>query len=364
MVRTHRPARVKDAHRTFRWRRRSQGLSTKIPARDVDVWTLTTTHGPNLRYVTEEDAVWTTRIETALGQIRGWEKRTQANPETVEPGSSLGLDDAVNHSMVSSMAWFGLQSSVDHLSQLADILTARGGAPLRPYAPFTLTRSALLAAGQTVWLLSGATRVERIKRATLVYKDEWDNHLKFLKDYTNDPVIQKTIDPEMAKGMEVQIAKLNEQIEEVTKAKIGYFASTKMLEDAAHWVTRHESDGWQKRALITEWRMGSAAAHARQWPMNFRQAKTMDSSYKRSLRWVALRYVETSYQEIWTSVGAATLMAREGFRLWDARRFDHFGEIRRLSRPAVLSMSLPPLNISLAWLSECHRASNSSPAES
>lgn len=124
------------------------------------------------------DEIWTERIQEALREVRGWESRTRAEPPEIDPQSALGADDRSEAALtLSSTAWFGLQSSVDHLAQLADILTTPGGAPLRPYSPFTLTRSALLAAGQTVWLLSGEDRDERLRRTALVYKDEWENHL-------------------------------------------------------------------------------------------------------------------------------------------------------------------------------------------
>ena len=250
-------------------------------------------------------------------ETRGWESRTRTEPQDIDPGSLLGADDESDPAFtLSSMAWFGLQSSVDHLAQLADILTTPSGAPLRPYSPFTLTRTALLAAGQTVWLLSGETRHERMRRTALVYKDEWENHLKYLNDYKTDTVIHDSLDPGITGAIDGQIARLKLQLDGARNLKLGRFSSTQMLDEAARWVSRHQTDGWQRRALIHEWRIGSAAAHARQWPMNFRSGKvTIDRTDKMSVRWVA-----TTYEEIGTSLGAATLMARDGFRLWDEHR--------------------------------------------
>lgn len=264
-----------------------------------------------------EDEIWTQRIEDALSEVRGWESRTRAEPPEIDPQSTLGADDGSDPALtLSSTAWFGLQSSVDHLAQLADILTTPGGAPLRPYSPFTLTRSALLAASQTVWLLSGEDRDERLRRTALVYKDEWENHLRYLTDYKLDPAIQDSLDADIEEAIDDQMAKLNRQLGGAKNLKLGRFSSTKMLDDAARWASRHQTDGWQRRALLHEWRIGSAAAHARQWPMNFRSGNvTIDRADQMSVRWLA-----TSYQEIGTSLGAATLMAREGFQLWDKHR--------------------------------------------
>lgn len=247
-------------------------------------------------------------------EVRAWESRTRAEPPDVDPRSVLGADDESDPAFtLSSTAWFGLQSSVDHLAQLADILTTPGGAPLRPYSPFTLTRTALLAAGQSVWLLSGEDRHERLRRTALVYKDEWEHHLTYLNDYRTDTAIHESLDPSISGGIDDQIARLELQLAEVRNRSLGRFSSTRMLDEAARWVSRHQADGWQRRALVHEWRMGSAAAHARQWPMNFRSGKvTVDRPDRMSVRWVA-----TTYEEIGTSLGAATLMARNGFRLWD-----------------------------------------------
>jgi len=262
----------------------------------------------------DSDEVWAQRIEAALREVRGWEARIRAEPPDVDPGSLLGADDASDPAFtLSSMAWFGLQSSVDHLAQLADILTAPGGAPLRPYSPFTLTRTALLAASQSVWLLSGEDRDERLRRTALVYKDEWEHHLTYLKDYRTDPAIHSSLDLNIAGAIDGQIERLELQLAGAKNPSLGRFSSTRMLDEAARWVSRHQADGWQRRAFLHEWRMGSAAAHARQWPMNFRSGKvTVDRTDKMSVRWVA-----TTYEEIGTSLVAATLMAQDGFRLWD-----------------------------------------------
>lgn len=237
----------------------------------------------------DDDETWTQRIEEALSEVRGWESRTRTEPADIDPQSTLGEADGSDPALtLSSTAWFGLQSSVDHLAQLADILTTPGGAPLRPYSPFTLTRTALLAAGQTVWLLSGEDRDERLRRTALVYKDEWENHLRYLTDYKLDPAIQDSLDADIDEAIDDQMAELNRQLGGAEIMKLGRFNSTKMLDDAARWASRHQTDGWQRRALLSEWRIGSAAAHARQWPMNFRSGKvTIDRADQMSVRWLA-----------------------------------------------------------------------------
>jgi hypothetical protein len=184
-----------------------------------------------------EDEVWTQRIEVALTEVRGWESRTAAEPPDINPQSALGEDDAADPAFpLSSMAWFALQSAVDHLAQLADILTTPGGAPLRPYSPFTLTRSALLAAGQTVWLLMGEDRQERLRRNALVYRDEWVDHLRYLNDYVLDPAIRDSLDSVVVDAINDSVSKLTLKLKRADDRRLGPFSSTKMLDDAARWV--------------------------------------------------------------------------------------------------------------------------------
>jgi hypothetical protein len=70
-------------------------------------------------------------------------------------------------------------------------------------------------------------------------------------------------------------------------------------------------------ALAYEWRVASAAAHGRSWPAFVRRTertKTSDGE---------LRSFTTTLEELVRSVGAATLMTSEAWRLWDLRRVPH-----------------------------------------
>jgi hypothetical protein len=261
------------------------------------------------------DESWIDRVQTAIDLVRAWEKRTTTDPGWVEPQSPLARDDSGGLGLpVSTLAWHGLQSSVDHLAQIADIMAARV-IPIRPYAPFTLARAALLAAGQAVWLLTGTTREERIKRAVQVYVDDWENHREYQQDLKDDPFLKKALAPDELAIIDALISELDLRLAAARATNPGRTTQTKMLREAARWVTQGEADGWLRVALGREWRLGSAAAHSRKWSLNVRSGANLGTGEDGGVG-----SVSTTADEFGTSIIAATLMAREGFRLWDESR--------------------------------------------
>ncbi len=246
-----------------------------------------------------------------------WEPRFSV-PEEIDARSSLAADDSKRPELpISHLAWFGLESSVEHLAQLADVLTAEG-LGLRPFAPFTLTRSALLAASQAVWLLSGRTRADRLRRSALIYMDEFSNHRTYLNDYKNDERIREDLDPAMVEQIDAKITNLDNKISRLREQAPHWYYSTTMLREAAEWVTRHEPNTWQLRAFLHEWRVGSAAAHSRLWSMNFRLGHE-DSRTDQGVT----RAVRSTDQEFGTSIGAAYLMTKAAIGLWDKRSVNY-----------------------------------------
>lgn len=261
------------------------------------------------------DEAWIKNVQTAIDLVRSWESRTRTDPGRVERRSQLADDDSGELGLlVSTLAWHGLQSSVDHLAQIADIMAARV-IPIRPYAPFTLARAALLAAGQTVWLLSGTTREERIERAVQIYVDDWENNRQYQQDLKDDPFLQAELSPDEVAIINARIDDLDLRLAAARRTNPGRTTQTRMLKEAARWVTQSEEDGWLRVALGREWRLGSAAAHSRKWSLNVRSGASFGTGEDADVG-----SVSTTADEFGTSIIAATLMAREGFRLWDASR--------------------------------------------
>ncbi|ACL42013.1 hypothetical protein Achl_4062 (plasmid) [Pseudarthrobacter chlorophenolicus A6] len=268
----------------------------------------------------DSETLWMARLERCFGAARSWEKRL-ATPDAVTPGSSLAGDDkGLVTAPVRTAAWSGLLSAVDHLALMTDL--AREELNMRPTSLFTPTRAALLGASQAVWVLSG-NRETRRARALSIAEDERSKHRAFLWDYAKDEYAKANFSQEFMTDLNGQADKLTKQIMRIRELrkglpKIDSDATTMMREAAAHLTsTASVDDQWMRFALAYEWRVASAAAHGRSWPVFVRKTektKTADGE---------LRSFTTSAEELGKSVGAATMMTSEAWRLWDLRRVPH-----------------------------------------
>lgn len=102
-------------------------------------------------------------VARALRQINGWQKATSQPSPVVEPGSSLSGDDAkVPTLQVSSAAYQCFTHAVDHLHAVQALLFE--AKVIHTYAPYSLLRAAVEAAGEAIWLLEPSSRQERIRR--------------------------------------------------------------------------------------------------------------------------------------------------------------------------------------------------------
>jgi hypothetical protein len=269
----------------------------------------------------EEEKDWLGRLQRCVAAVRDWEQRISGF-EDVEPRSSLDKDDAgLRGNPVRSAAWYGLVTAVDHLGLGAD-MTDRG-LTLRPSALFTVTRAALLGASQAVWVLSGG-RNERVSRALSIASDEVTLHRTFVRDYADDSFIRQRQPVEFVEELDRLVERLTQEwslLDDLRKGRpyAGRFNSTLMMQDAAAFLAKAESNAdWLRLALAHEWRMASAAAHARSWPLHVRSTQTgqlPDGS--------EVRRLTTSVSDLVQSYAAAVLMTNEAWRLWDLRRRKH-----------------------------------------
>lgn len=263
-----------------------------------------------------EKEIWLNRLQKCVEATRQWETLTPGLDE-VEKGSSLDKDDeTLPGSPVRAAASYGLVAAVDHLALIADLSS---NLTLRPSSMFTVTRAALLAASQTVWVLSG-TQDERRLRALSVATDEHKNHRAYINDYANDPFVGEMA-PDMVPQLKELAEKLTKKITSLQKIRRGkpydgqLQATTMMQEAARHLADQNDADDWMRLALGHEWRLASAAAHARAWPMHIRatdREPLPDGG--------EIRRMSSSLSEFIQSFGAATLMTSEAWRLWDFQR--------------------------------------------
>ena len=106
-------------------------------------------------------------INDLLKLLRISEEWMDSKALTVEVGSSLAGDDAKTHPYdLSQGVAQSIAVAVDHLHCFRMTLTGTSDNVLRlhTYAPFTLLRGAIENAAIAVWVMSGASREERIVR--------------------------------------------------------------------------------------------------------------------------------------------------------------------------------------------------------
>ncbi|MFD5814817.1 hypothetical protein [Streptomyces sp. NPDC127038] len=101
--------------------------------------------------------------QKALQLINAWQEESGERVLPVEDGSSLSGDDAeVPTLMVSSAAYQCFAQAVDHLHAVQALLFE--AKMIHTYAPYSLLRAAVEAAGEAIWLLGPDSRQERIRR--------------------------------------------------------------------------------------------------------------------------------------------------------------------------------------------------------
>lgn len=172
-----------------------------------------------------------------------------------------------------------------------------------------------------MWVLTG-TRPARIAKGLAIAEDERSQHRKFLRDYSNDEYVEANF----SEGFRTDVSRLDENLTaEIQKLRAlragrpykGSPEATLMMREAAEHLTRAGSpdDQWVRLALAYEWRVASAAAHARSWPMHIRKTESLPL-----VGGGEIRRMTTSVEELMQSIGAASMMTSEAWRLWDVSR--------------------------------------------
>lgn len=262
----------------------------------------------------DDEDPWLDRIQRSVNAIHDWEQRTQ-QPESPEPDSLLAKDDQLHPKHPASLvAWSSISAAVDHLGLAADSLEREGGARLRPTAFYSVCRSALVAGSQAVWVMSG-TRQQRLDRVRWCEAEEHLGRTQLLKDYLKEPAFRDDVTDEFHAEAKALLDRGTKRRKEVlTGLDTRDFSVTKMLESVAALVAA--DDRWLARAYAFEWRMSSGGAHARLWPHELRPGHQLPVLGTTD----TLRYTTGSTETYGQSLGAATLVTSEAFRLWDLRR--------------------------------------------
>jgi hypothetical protein len=147
-----------------------------------------------------------------------------------------------------------------------------------------------------------------------------EHDLKDMSDYFRDFLegddrLHDDVAPDVPEAIRTRYDGIKEQRTAIGQLLGGRPPSaTRVLREAALHLTRREQDSWQLRALRSEWRMSSASAHGRLWPLFVRPTQRIprpDGGETRILR--------RTLQDYATAMGAAALMTSEALRLWETR---------------------------------------------
>lgn len=201
-------------------------------------------------------------IRGTFSQLDAW--NAIQGPFLPAPGTQLERDDTDWPPMpVSQVGWMGVTASLDHLLAVRWHLDPPNGGTIRmlPFAHFSLCRSALLGAAQSVWVLSPDSSTERVRRARIVVTFLQDQHLAYLKglqtwanssDANTDAV-----------AAHVATRKRDLAAKRAADNQKGPLVATTMVREAAEatWGSRLADE------YVLAWREGSGAAHALVWPL-------------------------------------------------------------------------------------------------
>ncbi len=267
---------------------------------------------------------WAARLGRMRVPVAQWMKRTSGDDPgslKVEPGSSLAGDDRIfpNHP-VSSVAWHGLLTAVEHLdfalSALAKTQT------LYPASYYTVLRAGLLGAAQTVWVLMPATRTERQMRGLRAAADNYNEQRKL-----TGALVASTRQEQQQ--LDMTVARMKDRLADVATAavKIGCdpgkahrltLDATAMVKEAAGkaLVSAHR----EQEYAMHLWRLGSGHAHGHAYT---RQLQINAESLTEEADGQLWARTTVSLEHVGTAAAAVLLMTKKGFEMYDQRHQSH-----------------------------------------
>jgi hypothetical protein len=248
-------------------------------------------------------------------QADEWTARTSEVP-VIDTGSALAQDDAVFPPYpLSQQIWMGLSSGAGHLDLFMAALKATRTA--RPFGYLTLARAGLVGAAHALWLLDEDPN-ERRRRGVRMAHEDYKHELAALNTLN-------TVMPNMRQRTDQQIARVREQIRQVTDSgrSLGMTPETvtQRLNDTEiiRGVARrfaggqdHESD--LIAAYVLSWSRHSGQAHGMRWSAMIGANVMRDDEGRPYAR------VTTGVDDLAMAAGAVHMLLVEGFALFDRYR--------------------------------------------
>ncbi|MEU1172114.1 hypothetical protein [Streptomyces microflavus] len=264
--------------------------------------------------------------EARLGRMRKaaaiWSARASGDdsgPPKVEAGSSLAGDDRLFPSHpVSSVAWHGLLTAVEHLEFALDSMAKTQTA--YPAAYFTVLRAGLLGAAQAVWVLEPAQRRERQMRGLEAAMTNYDEQRKMLNSLT-------AADAEQQRDLDQAVARMKDRLNDVAAAAVQIgcepakaskikLVATDVIKEAASKALSM-TGGREAEYAMHLWRMGSGHAHGHAYT-RYLQIDTESLIQEADGRLWGRTTATT--ENLGLAASAVVIMTKEGFELYDRRR--------------------------------------------
>lgn len=272
--------------------------------------------------VAEEDhdgPEWRARLARCVSLIQQWSPVLPSLAK-VHPRSALATDQSGNPTMpVQTLAWAGMIAAIEHLEfvsqHASDVLSRR--AATRPTAVFPVTRAALVGSSQAVWLLAPDDSDQRVRRGLVIAAQEHRDHGDFLADYLEGDSLEGEFTETVLASGRRHLAEIRGRQKAAERLLGGRppSATSMMRQAAEHLSATGMDDPWQRRALTYEWRLSSAAAHTRLWPLFVRPTDRVPMPDEFGEE----RTLTSSIRDYTQSIGSAVLMTSEALRLWRLR---------------------------------------------
>jgi hypothetical protein len=278
---------------------------------------------PSRRNVTHmtETGDWPARLSHMHGVVQDWMQRTsgEREPEGPEPGSSLAADDHLfPRHPVSSTAWHGLLTAVEHLSFFHTSLAT--SQTMYPSVYFTVLRTALLGSAQAVWVLAPASRPERQKRALTIAATDAREQRKVIAALPARSAAERAEQQTLIGKQQDILAEID-----IAATRLGFPAgkgaawqlnATDVIDEAARVAL--DSDTRDYPPVL--WRISSGHVHGHAYSRLLQV--TRDRLYTNSNGQIWARSA-SSLDAVGAHAAACLLQTSHAWKQWDQRRRNH-----------------------------------------
>lgn len=248
-----------------------------------------------------------------------WRERLKQPPPVVEDGSALAGDDRLTLVRPSSLAWYLIGVSYEHLDFGTSTMAATS--TLYPTAYLTVFRTALLAGTQAVRMLGPTIRRERQAHAIRLTLEDLSNQLASANELSiSDPELNR-LRMEQADRLKQEVDDLEPQARALGILDRDLRRVRANATEAINWVAEfmHEQEILINGMRLL-WRTGSAVAHGARSHAIRRLGRSdlIDTGH-------GTKYAKLfgDIEDVTSAASASALVLGRAFELYEQRRLNH-----------------------------------------